>query len=280
VIPAAFDYETAESVDHAIELLAADEDAKLLAGGHSLIPALKLRIARPSKLVDLGRLAELSYVRDAGPQLAIGALTRHKAVRDDPLLQEHCPIVSTTAGTIGDPQVRHRGTIGGSLAHGDPASDLPAVMLALGAEMTIRGAGGDRVVSAADFFQSVFETAVGPAEVLTEIRVPKLGASTGWSYLKLNRRAQDWATVGVAALVHRDNGDIAGASIALTNMGAIPIRAKAAEDALASGAKPAEAAAHMAEGAEPPSDHAASSEFRAHLARVLGRRAIDEALTR
>jgi carbon-monoxide dehydrogenase medium subunit len=280
VIPAAFDYEVAESIDHAIELLRADGDAKLLAGGHSLIPALKLRIARPSKLVDIGRLAELSYVRDAGPQLAIGALTRHKAVHDDPLLQEHCPIVSTTAGMIGDPQVRHRGTIGGSLAHGDPASDLPAVMLALGAEMTIHGAGGERVVSAAEFFRGVFETAAGPGEMLTEIRVPKLGASTGWSYLKLNRRAQDWATVGVAALVHRDNGNIAGASIALTSMGATPLRAKAVEDALASGVKPADAAAHMAEGADPSSDHAASAEFRAHLARVLGRRAIEEALTR
>src|SRR6185312_4338592 len=189
----------------------------------------------------------LAYVRDAGPQLAIGALTRHQAVRDDPLLQEHCPIVSTTAGGIGDPQVRHRGTIGGSLAHGDPASDLPAVMLALGAEMTIRGAGGERVVSAADFFQGVFDTALGPAELLTEIRVPKLAASTGWSYLKLNRRAQDWATVGVAALVHRDNGDVAGASIALTNMGGTPLRAKAVEDALASGAKPADAAEYTAD---------------------------------
>ena len=280
MIPAAFDYEVAESVDHAIELLGADSDAKLLAGGHSLIPALRLRLARPSKLIDIGRLADLSYVRDAGPQLAIGALTRHKAVRDDPLLQEHCPIVSTTAGMIGDPQVRHLGTIGGSLVHGDPASDLPAVMLALGAEMTIRGAGGERSVPAAEFFRGVLETAVGAGEVLTEVRVPKLAASTGWSYLKLNRRAQDWATVGVAALVHRDNGNIAGASIALTNMGATPIRAKAAEDALAGAATPADAAAHMAEGADPPSDHAASSEFRAHLARVLGRRAIDEALTR
>src|SRR5262249_7287263 len=157
-------------------------------------------------------------------QLAIGALTRHKTVRDDPLLQEHCPIVSTTAGMIGDPQVRHRGTIGGSLVHGDPASDLPAVMLALGAELTIRGPEGDRTVTAADFFRGVFQTAVGSGDVLTEIRVPKLGGSTGWSYMKLNRRAQDWATVGVAALVHRDNGSVAGASIALTNMGATPIR--------------------------------------------------------
>jgi aerobic carbon-monoxide dehydrogenase medium subunit len=280
VIPAAFDYDVAESVDHAIELLGAAEDAKLLAGGHSLIPALKLRIARPAKLIDIGRLQELSYVRDAGTQLAIGALTRHKAVRDDPLLQEHCPIVSTTAGMIGDPQVRHRGTIGGSLVHGDPASDLPAVMLALGAELTIHGPEGERTVGAADFFRGVFETAVGPGDVLTEIRVPKLGASTGWSYMKLNRRAQDWATVGVAALVHRDNGSVAGASIALTNMGATPMRAKAAEDALAAGAKPAEAAEQMSEGTDPPGDHAASSEFRAHLARVLGRRAVEEALTR
>jgi carbon-monoxide dehydrogenase medium subunit len=280
VIPAPFDYEVAESVEHAIELLGADDDAKLLAGGHSLIPAMKLRVARPSKLVDIGRLGDLAYVRDAGTQLAIGALTRHKDVRDNPLLQEHCPIVSTTAGLIGDPQVRHRGTIGGSLVHGDPASDLPAVMVALGAEMTVRGAAGERTVSASDFFRGVWETAVEPGDVLTEIRVPKLGESTGWSYLKLNRRAQDWATVGVAALVHRDNGSVAGASIALTNMGATPIRAKSTEDALASGARPADAAEHMADGTDPPSDVAASSEFRAHLARVLGRRAIDEALTR
>ena len=280
MIPAAFDYEVADSVDHAIELLGSDPDAKLLAGGHSLIPALKLRIARPSMLIDIGRLSDLSYVRDAGTQLAIGALTRHKDVRDSPLLQEHCPIVAVTAGMIGDPQVRHRGTIGGSLAHGDPASDLPAVMLALGAELVIRGSGGERVVPAPEFFTGVFETAAGPGDLLTEIRVPKLGSSTGWSYLKLNRRAQDWATVGVVALVHRDNGSVAGASIALTNMGATPLRATAAEDALAGGAKPVEAAEHMAEGTDPPADHAASSEFRAHLARVLGRRAIDEALTR
>jgi aerobic carbon-monoxide dehydrogenase medium subunit len=280
VIPAPFDYELAESVDHALELLGGDADAKLLAGGHSLVPALKLRLARPSKLVDIGRLADLAYVRDAGTQLAIGALTRHGALSDDPLLQEHCPIVSTTARQIGDPQVRHRGTIGGSLAHGDPASDLPAVMLAVGAEMVIRGHEGERVVPAAEFFRGVFETAVGGGEMLTEVRVPKLAGSTGWAYLKLNRRAQDWATVGVAALVHRDNGDLAGASIALTNMGATPLRAKAAEDALAGGAKPADAAAHMAEGTEPPSDLSASSEFRAHLARVVGRRALEEALAR
>lgn len=281
MIPASFDYEVAESVEHALRLLGSDAEAKLIAGGHSLVPALKLRIARPSKLVDIGRLSGLSYVRDAGTQLAIGALTRHKAVRDDPLLQEHCPIVSTTAGMIGDPQVRHRGTIGGSLAHGDPASDLPAVMLALGAEMVVRGPDGERTVPASAFFAGVFETAASaPGHMLVEVRVPKLGDATGWSYLKLRRRAQDWATVGVAALVYRDGGDVAGASVALTNMGGTPVRAQAVEDALAAGASPAEAAAHAAEGTAPSSDTAASAEFRGHLARVLTRRALDEALSR
>jgi carbon-monoxide dehydrogenase medium subunit len=280
VIPARFDYEVAESPEHALELLGGSADAKLLAGGHSLLPAMRLRIARPSLLVDIGRLDSLSYVRDAGTQLAIGALTRHKDVRDDPLLREHCPLVSTTAGRIGDPQVRHRGTIGGSVAHGDPASDLPAVLLALGAELVVVGKGGERVVPAAEFFTGVFETAVGPAELLTEVRVPKLGASTGWSYVKFHRRAQDWATVGVAALVHRDDGTVAGASIGLTNMGGTPLRARAAEDAIAGGASFAEAAARIADGAEPPSDQAASADFRRHLAQVLGRRALEEALPR
>jgi carbon-monoxide dehydrogenase medium subunit len=280
MIPASFDYEVAESPEQAVELLGSTEDAKALAGGHSLIPALKLRVARPAKVVDIGRLSELAYVRDAGTQVAIGALTRHKDVRDAALLQEHCPIVSTTAGQVGDPQVRHRGTIGGSLAHGDPASDLPAVVLALGGEVVIRGPGGKRVVPATEFFRGVWETAVGPGELLTEIRVPKLAASSGWSFVKLNRRAQDWATVAVAALVHRDNGNVAGASIGLVNMGATPLRARAAEDALAGGASVADAAALAADGTEPPSDHAASSEFRAHLARVATQRAIEEALSR
>ncbi len=279
MIPAAFDYEVAESVEHALGLLAGDPDAKALAGGHSLVPALKLRIARPSKLVDIGRLAELAYVRDAGEHIAIGALTRHAAVHRDPLLQEHCPIVSTTAGAIGDPQVRHRGTIGGSLAHGDPASDLPAVMLALDAELVVAGAGGERTVPAAEFFTGVFETAAGPGELLTEIRVPKLGDAMGWSYLKYHRRAQDWATVGVAALVRRDNGSAVSAKVALTNMGGTPIRATAVESAVASGASPADAAAHAADGTEPSSDSAASEEFRRHLARVLTERALAEALS-
>jgi carbon-monoxide dehydrogenase medium subunit len=279
VIPARFDYDVAESVDHAVELLGeGGGDAKLLAGGHSLIPALKLRISRPSKLVDLGRLSDLAYVKDAGTHVAVGALTRHAAVAADPLLQEHCPIVSFTAGQIGDPQVRHFGTLGGTLAHGDPASVMPAVILALGAELVVRGKGGERTIPAAEFFTGVFETALAADEVLVEARVPKLGASTGWAYVKANRRAQDWATVGVAALVHRDDGKLAGASIGLVNMGGTPLRARAAEDALAGGASLADAAALAAEGAEPPSDLAGSAEYRTHLARVIARRALEQAL--
>jgi carbon-monoxide dehydrogenase medium subunit len=275
VIPAGFDYEAAESVDHAIELLGGNEDAKLLAGGHSLLPAMKLRIARPALLVDLGRVGDLSYVREDGDAIAVGALTRHKDVAASPVLREHCPIVSHTAGRVGDPQVRHRGTIGGSLAHGDPASDLPTVILALDGELVARGSGGERTIAAREFFTGVFSTALQPNEVLVEVRVPKLG-SAGWSYTKLARRAQDWATVAVAVVAR--NGD--GTAIALTNMGATSLRASAAEEALAGGAAIADAAALAAEGTEPPSDQAASSEFRMHLARVLTRRALEEATSR
>jgi carbon-monoxide dehydrogenase medium subunit len=275
VIPAGFDYEAAESVDHAIELLGGNEDAKLLAGGHSLLPAMKLRIARPALLVDLGRVGDLSYVREDGDAIAVGALTRHKDVAASPVLREHCPIVSHTAGRVGDPQVRHRGTIGGSLAHGDPASDLPTVILALDGELVARGSGGERTIAAREFFTGVFSTALQPSEVLVEVRVPKLG-SAGWSYTKLARRAQDWATVAVAVVAR--NGD--GTAIALTNMGATSLRASAAEEALAGGAAIADAAALAAEGTEPPSDQAASSEFRMHLARVLTRRALEEATSR
>jgi len=278
MIPATFDYEVAESAEQAISLLGSREDAKLLAGGHSLIPLLRLRFSRPSLLVDIGRIGELSYVRDAGEQLAIGALTRHRALMEDPLIQEHCPIVSHTAGLIGDPQVRHRGTIGGSLAHGDPASDLPTVVLALGAELVVSGSGGERTVAAGEFFRGVFETAVGPEELLTEIRVPKLGSWTGWSYLKFTRRAQDWATVGVAALVRRENGSVDDARIALTNMAPTPVRATATEQALIAGEP--DPAVLIAGESDPQTDTAASAEFRSHLARVIGRRALEEALSR
>ncbi len=280
MIPATFDYEVAESTEHALELLGGREDAKLLAGGHSLLPAMKLRLARPSLLVDIGRLRDLSYVRDAGDHIAIGALTRHKDVVEAPLLQEHCPLVPSAAGQVGDPQVRHRGTIGGSLAHGDPASDLPTVMLTLDAEMVIRGPSGERIVPAAQFFSGVFQTALEPTELLVEIRVPKLPSTTGCSYMKMSRRAQDWATVAVATLVERRNGSIGRAAIGLTNMGATPLRATQAEEAIAGGAAIVDAAPLIASGSEPSSDTAASAEFRRHLATVLGRRALEEAVGR
>jgi carbon-monoxide dehydrogenase medium subunit len=273
VIPAAFDYEVAESVDHARELLGSREDAKALAGGHSLLPLLRLRAFRPSLLVDIGRIDGLSYVRDAGSQLAIGALTRHHDIATSPIVQEHNPLVSYAAGLIGDPQVRHRGTIGGSLAHGDPASDLPAVMLALDAEIDIAGADGVRTVGADAFFRGAFETAVIPGELVTEIRVPKLSGEHVWSYLKFRRRAQDWATVGVVAIARR-NGGVSEPAIALVSMGATPLRAPAAEAAWAAGKDPGAVAD---EGTEPPSDTNGSSEFRRHLVQVLVRRAVEQA---
>ncbi len=277
MIPAAFDYEVADSVGHALSLLAGREDAKLLAGGHSLLPVLRLRVARPSLLVDLGLLEELSYIRDAGDKLAIGALTRHHDLATSAVVREHNPLVSYVAGTIGDPAVRHRGTIGGSLAHGDPASDLPAIVLALDGEIDIAGANGVRTVSAADFFRGVFETAVGPAEMVTEVRVPKLGADHIWSFLKFRRRAQDWATVGVAAVARRSNGGVTDAAIGLVSMGATPLRAGASEAAWAAGEDPGAVAA---EGTEPSTDTNGSAEFRRHLVQVLVRRAVEEAASR
>ena len=279
MIPASFDYVVAEHADHAIELLGKREDAKLLAGGHSLLPAMKLRLARPALLIDVGRIGELSYVRDDGRMVAIGALTRHKDVAESALLQVQCPIVSSVASQVGDPQVRHRGTIGGSIAHGDPASDLPAVVLALDGELVARGKNGERTLAARDFFTGVFETALEPHEMLVEVRVPKIGLS-GWSYVKMHRRAQDWATVAVAAVVERSNGSLGKARVGLTNMGATPLRAFPVEDAIAGGASIEDAAALAAEGTEPPSDPAASSDFRRHLVRVLTRRALAEAAAR
>jgi carbon-monoxide dehydrogenase medium subunit len=285
VIPAAFDYERAESVDHAIQLLGQHgEDAKLLAGGHSLLPLMRLRLARPAVLVDIDRLSELAYVRETGDQIEIGALTRMCDVAADPLLAEHNPLLAAAAGEVGDPQVRHRATLGGSVAHGDPASDPPTALLALDAEMILKGPGGERTVPASKFFTSFFETALGPQEVLTAIRVPKLPAGTGWSYVKFHRRAIDWAIVGVAAVLERDNGSISRARVGLTNMGMTPLRASGVEAALAGGTGSTEtlaaAAAHAAEGTSPPSDTNASAEYRQELSKVLVRRALQEALSR
>jgi aerobic carbon-monoxide dehydrogenase medium subunit len=283
MIPLSFDYEVAESVDHAIDLLGQHGDeAKLLAGGHSLLPIMKLRLAAPAVLVDLGRLEDLKYVRDEADHISIGAMTRHSDVEADPILQEHCGLLSYTASLVGDPQVRHRGTIGGSISHGDAASDLPSALLALEGTFVVKGPGGERTVAAGDFFQDYLQTELAPDEVLTEIRVPKLGQNAGWSYKKFNRRAQDWAVVGAAAVVERSNGSISSARIGLTNMGSTPLRATAAEGTLsgADASSVAEATSSADEGTSPASDIAASAEYRRHLARVLTRRAVEEALGR
>jgi carbon-monoxide dehydrogenase medium subunit len=272
MIPAPFDYVRAGTVDEAISLLGASEDAKILAGGHSLLPAMKLRIARPSTLVDIGRISDLSYVREDGDRVAIGALTRHHDVAASEALAELCPIVAFAAEGIGDPQVRHMGTIGGSVAHGDPAGDMPSVLLALDAEFVAQGPGGSRTIAATDFFTSLFETALVPTEVLTEIRVPKTPA--GWSYLKFNRRAIDWALVGVAAV--RSNG---GVHVGLTNMGLTPLRAAGVEEAVAGGSDPATASGRADEGTSPPSDAFGSAEYRRELVKVLVRRALEEAMS-
>jgi carbon-monoxide dehydrogenase medium subunit len=271
MIPASFDYKRAGSVDEAVSLLGEyGDDAKLLAGGHSLLPLMKLRLAAPAVVIDIGRLGDLSYIRDSGAHIAIGALTRHRDVEVSDVLAEHVPLLAHAASFVGDPQVRHRGTIGGSISHGDPASDLPAVALALGATFVVRGAGGERTIPATDFFQGFLETALAPDEVMTEIQVPKT-TGAGWSFQKFNRRAQDWAIVGVAAVRNGTTG------IALVNMGSTPVRATGVEEALAGGASAADAAEHAADGLDPPSDLNASPEFRAHLARVLVRRALEEA---
>jgi carbon-monoxide dehydrogenase medium subunit len=243
---------------------------------------MRLRLAAPSVLIDLDRLEDLRYVRDEGDHLAIGALTRHRDVHNNELVQEHCGIVGYTAGLLGDPSVQHRGTIGGTLAHGDPAGDMPAVISALEGTLVIQGPNGERTVAASDFFQDYLFTDLEPDEVVTEVRVPKLDQNTGWSYKKFSRRSQDWAIVGVAAVVEKSNGNIDSARIGLTSMGSTPIRASTVEEAL-SGASPdgiASAAESAAEGTAPSSDDAASAEFRKHLARVWTRRAVEEALGR
>ena len=267
MIPAPFEYARAESVGHAVELLGA-EDAKVLAGGHSLIPLLRLRFARPSLLVDIGRLDDLRYVREDGDRIAIGALTRHADLAHDPVLAKRCPLVADVAEGIGDPQVRHRGTIGGSVAHADPASDFATLMLTLDAELVAHGPDGERTIPADEFFVGPFESALGPREVLTELRVPAVG---GGVYLKHVRRAQDWALVGVAAV--RVDG---GTHVGLTSMGPTPLRASAVEQAVADGASPADAAARAGEGADPPGDVQGSAAYRTHLAEVLVRRALEQ----
>jgi carbon-monoxide dehydrogenase medium subunit len=272
VIPASFDYVRVDSVAGAIAALVEHGDeAKLLAGGHSLLPLMKLRLAVPSVLIDVGRVFELSYVRDEGDEVAVGALTRHRDLQTSPVLAAHAPLLAHAAGQVGDPQVRHRGTLGGSIAHGDPASDLPAVLLALRATLVAEGPGGVRRIPVDDFFTGFLETALAPDEVLTEVRFPK-ATGVGWSFQKLNRRAQDWAIVAVACL-----GAGPGAGVALVNMASTPIRATAVESALSEGLSVDDAAAVAADGTDPAADLNASIDFRRHLARVLVRRALEQA---
>jgi aerobic carbon-monoxide dehydrogenase medium subunit len=275
MIPAAFDYVRAGSAAEAISLLGEHgDDAKLLAGGHSLLPLMKLRLATPSVLVDIGRVSDLAYIRTEGDEVRIGALTRHCDVETSDVLATEVPLLAYVAAQVGDRQVRHRGTIGGSIAHGDAASDLPAAVLALGGSLVLQGPGGERVVSADDFFVGFLETALAPDELLTEIRLPRMPGA-GWSYQKFVKRAADWAIVGAAVV--RGGGHT---GVGLVNMASVPLRATAVEAALADGASAADAAAHAADGADPSADIHATVEYRQHLARVLVRRGLEEAASR
>ncbi len=272
MIPAAFDYVRASSAAEAISLIGQHgSDAKFLAGGHSLLPLMKLRLVAPSVLVDVGRITDLSYIKDAGDHIAIGAMTRHMDVEKSAVLAQHAPLLDNAAGYVGDPQVRHRGTIGGSIAHADPASDLPATTLALGATYVVQGPNGTREIPASSFFHGFLQSDLAEDEMLTEIRVPKMNGA-GWSFQKFNRRAQDWAIVGVAAWRGSH-----GSGVALVNMGQTPILASAVSKALAGGASIADAAALAADDAEPSPDNNASVEYRTHLAKVLVRRALEQA---
>jgi len=282
VIPAAFDYVAPTTVDDAVRALAeAGEDAKVLAGGQSLLPVLRMRLAAPTKLVDLNKVGELRGVREDGDSLVIGAMTTHYDVLRDALVAEHAALLAQATGTVADPQIRHRGTFGGSLAHADPAADLPAAALAMDAEMVVSGMDGRRTIPAAEFFVDFFTTALRPGEILCEVRVPK---RTGWlaHYEKFNRVAQAWPIVAVAATVRVEGGTIAEARVGLANMGVTPIRATGVEQALVGQPATAEtikaAAEHAAEGTSPATDGNADAEYRQHLARVLTGRAVSAAV--
>ena len=281
--PAQFEYVAPASLDEALRLLSeSGGEAKILAGGHSLLPMMKLRLAQPATLIALRKIPGLNEIRVDAGGLTIGAMVTHAQVASSPEISRALPMLAEAADRVGDLQVRNRGTLGGSLAHGDPAGDLPTVLLALDAELVCFGPDGERTIPAREFFRGIFETALGPRDVLTEIRVPKLGADAGWSYQKFTRRAQDWAIVGVAAVVRRDDGSIRDGAVALTNMGPTPLRARGVEEAL-SAASPdgiSQAAERAAEGTSPPSDPNGSAEYRQHLARVLVRQALEEALSR
>lgn len=272
MIPAPFDYKRASSAAEAISLISEyGDDAKFLAGGHSLLPLMKLRLASPAVLIDIARITDLSYIKDAGDHIAIGALTRHHDVEYSSVLKQHAPLLAHAAGFVGDPQIRHRGTIGGSIAHADPASDLPATTLALGATYVVQGPNGTRKIAASNFYKGFLESDLAADEMLTEIRVPKMNGA-GWSFQKFNRRAQDWAIVGVAAW---RRGSESG--VALVNMDNTPVLATSVSAALASGGSIADASQKAATEAHPSGDNNATAEYRTHLAKVLVRRALETA---
>ncbi len=278
MISAKFDYVRPSSLDDAVSALASGgEDAKVIAGGQSLLPLLRLRFSYPSVLVDVGGLDALRGVRDLGDSLEIGALTTHYELTRDPLIAAHCGLLAQAAGTIADPAVRHRGTIGGALAHADPAGDLPAVVTALDATLVATGPGGERSITPADFFTDYLTTSLASGEILTAIRVPKLDG-WGYRYEKFHLTAQAWAIVGVAAVARRADGHVAEARVGLTNMGSVPVRAHAVEAAAsgaeASAAALAAAAGRADEGTSPPSDLRGAADYRRHLARVLTGRAL------
>lgn len=278
MIPAPFDYVAPSTVEDAVQALAqAGDEAKVLGGGQSLLPVLRMRLAAPTTLVDLRKVTELRGVREDGDAVVIGSMTTHHEVTRDPLIAEHAELVAKTTRTVADPQIRHRGTFGGSVVHADPAGDLLAPAVALGAEMVIAGGRGRRTVPASEFFVDFFTTAVAPDEILVEVRIPK---HTGWGshYEKFNRVAQAWAIVAVAAAVRSEGGVVAEARVALTNMGSTPVRATGVEQALvgqrASVASIRAAAQHAAEGTSPTTDGNADADYREHLARVLTGRAV------
>jgi carbon-monoxide dehydrogenase medium subunit len=278
VIPAQFDYVAPSTVEEALAALSeAGDDAKIIAGGQSLLPVLRMRLNAPEKLVDLGRIDALRGIREDRDALVIGAMTTHADVLADPMVRRYAAVVSEAVTHLADPQVRHRGTFGGALAHADPAGDLGAPTLALGAQFVIAGPGGTRTVEADDFFEDLFTTAIGDGEILTEVRIPK---HEGWGghYEKFVRVAHQWPIVAVAAAVRVDGGTIAEARVGLTNMGSTPLRARAVEEALvgrpASDDAVREAASAAAEGTNPPSDLNGDADYRRHLATVLTRRAV------
>lgn len=277
MIPAQFDYVRPDSLSEASQALASDEDAKVLAGGQSLLPLLRLRLAYPSKLVDVGRLSELKGVHDRGDHVFIGAMATHDEVMRSGVVRDGCPLVAMAAAQVADPAIRHRGTFGGSLAHADPAGDMPAVVLALDGVFVARSGQGEREIPAGEFFVDYLESSLGPGEILAGVKIPKLGEGWGFQYEKFHRTAQAWAIVGVAAAVKRSNGAITEARIGLTNMGPTPVRARATETALQGmelGDQLRQACEEAAAETAPPADLHAQPDYRRHLARVLTHRAV------